>query len=393
MDSNTLEKLILFRKKLHTNPELSGQEHNTAKKVVDFIEIYEPDDVIENIGGTGIAFVYNGELEGDVLMLRAELDALPIQEKNDFSHKSRVEGVSHKCGHDGHMAILAGVAAQLKKHKLRKGKLILMYQPAEETGEGAKHVIEDEKFTNILPDYAFALHNWPGHPEHSIATKAKHMAIASTGMKISLSGKTAHSSSPEHGISPVEAIIKIHTQLSNFHNFEGQMEDFCLITTVGIIIGAEDYGVSPADGDLLLTVRAYENEGLEILRQKIIALVNEIAQAEGLQVNISYKEYFLATVNDKKCTQIVKKAALSNQLAFIDLAQGLRGSEDFGRFIDVSKKGGALFLLGTGEKWHNLHTPDYDFNDRILIDGVNMFCAIVENILGFQTKDDVLSTK
>ena len=131
MDSTTLEKLISFRRALHSFPEISGQETHTVEMVVDFIKYYNPDEIITNIGGAGIAFIYDGDLDGDTLMLRADLDALPIQETNNFSYKSTVEGVSHKCGHDGHMAILAGVATQIKRRTLRKGKVILLYQPAE----------------------------------------------------------------------------------------------------------------------------------------------------------------------------------------------------------------------------------------------------------------------
>lgn len=388
MDSATLEELISLRRKLHSFPEISGEESHTAEMVVDFIKQYNPHGIIRNIGGAGVAFIYDGDLDGDTLLLRADLDALPIQEKNNLSYKSNVKGVSHKCGHDGHMAIIAGVATQLKRRKLRKGKLILLYQPAEETGEGAKNVIEDEKFAKIRPDYVFALHNLPGYPEHSIAIKDKYMTIASTGMKISLIGKAAHAMSPEDGISPVEAIKTIHTQLNDLQNVDRKSDDFSLITTVGIMIGAEDYGVAPADGELVLTVRAYKNEILESLLQKITSLAGKIAQEEELQINISYKDQFLVTVNDTKCVEIVKDAALSNQLDFITLDQCLGSSEDFGRLIDVSKKNGALFLLGAGEKRHNVHTPEYDFNDNILIDGINMFYSIIDTILGFQADNN-----
>lgn len=384
MDAATFEKLVSFRKKLHKNPELSGKEENTSQMILNFIKGYKPNEIIECIGGAGLAFIYNGAKKGDILMLRADLDALPIQEVNHFSHKSEIEGVSHKCGHDGHMTILAGLATKLENQKIEKGQLVLLFQPAEETGEGAKRVIEDEKFKNIIPDYVFALHNLPGFPEHSIAIKDNHMTIASTGMKISLLGKTAHAMSPEDGISPIEAIKNIHTQIQALHNTDRGLENFSLITTVGINIGSEDYGVAPANGDIFLTVRAYKNEVLEVLLENITNIANEVAQVENLQMTVSYQDTFLASVNDKKCTDIVKVAAQKNQLPLIALEQGLGASEDFGRLIDAANKGGAIFLLGAGEDWHQIHTPAYDFNDNIIIDGVNMFYSIVEDVLGFQ---------
>lgn len=385
MDKSTLKELITFRQTLHSFPDLSGQEINTAEMVVDFIKPYNPGQIITNLGGEGVAFVYDSGRDGDVLMLRADLDALPIQEDNEFSYRSKHKGVSHKCGHDGHMAIIAGLAAQLKTHRLKKGKLILLYQPAEENGEGAKRVIQDEQFKLIKPDYAFALHNRPGLPEHTIAIKDNFMACASTGMKIRLVGKTAHASSPENGISPVESIKTIHTKLNQFHTVDKKSDNFSLITTVGIVIGDEDYGIAPSIGELMLTVRAYKNEILESAIERIEAFTDKVARDNGLTPSFSYKDKFHAVINDADCTKMVKNAAISANLDFVTLDQGSSGSEDFGRLMDASRKGGALFSLGAGEKHPNLHTPAYDFNDGILIDGINIFVALIDAILGFES--------
>ena len=384
MNSSNKDKLIQLRRFLHQNPELSGNETMTAKKIKNFIEDYNPDEVIESIGGEGLAFIFNGKKAGKTLMLRADLDALPICEKNTFSHKSVTNGVSHKCGHDGHMAILSGVATQLQSNRVTSGKLVLLFQPSEENGQGAKSVIEDEKFKKIYPDYVFALHNLPGLPQHSIAIKEKHITSASTGMKIRLVGKTAHAMSPQDGISPVEAIKKIHDKIDFLYIRDRENKDFSLITTVGIHIGAEDYGVATANDEIYLTVRAYKNAVLENLLSTIKNISTGIADSWGLKITFSYKDYFPATVNDKVSTNIIKKAVANNQLQLIELSQCMGFSEDFGRFIEVANKGGAFFLLGCGENHHALHTPEYDFNDEIIADGINMFSSIIEQILGFE---------
>ncbi len=384
MNKSILKELVTFRQTLHSFPDLSGQEFNTAERVIKFIKPYDPDQIILNLGGEGVAFVYDSGRDGDVLMLRADLDALPIQEDNEFAYKSSCKGVSHKCGHDGHMAILAGVAAHLKNHRLKRGKLVLLYQPAEETGKGAECVIQDEKFKQITPDYAFALHNRPGLPEHTIAIKDKFMACASTGMKIRLKGKTAHASSPEDGNSPVEPIKTIHTKLKEFQTVDKKSDNFSLITTVGIVIGDEDYGIAPAIGELMLTVRAYKNELLESILKKIEAFTDKTAHDNGLTSSFSYNDRFHAVINDAGCTEIVKKAAISAKVDIVTLDHGSSGSEDFGRLMDASRKGGALFLLGAGEKHPSLHTPEYDFNDDILSDGMNIFVAVIDAVLGFE---------
>ncbi len=384
MAAHDIAKLVSWRRQLHQHPELSGQEHNTARMVMDFVSACQPDEIVTQIGGEGVAFVYHGSEEGDVLMLRAELDALPIADNLPAPHNSCVSGSSHKCGHDGHMAILAGLALRLARNGIRKGKLILLFQPAEETGAGALHVIADPKFQPLIPDYVFALHNLPGLPENSVACKTGPMTIASTGMKISLLGKTTHAMTPEQGISPVEAIKYIHTRIQGLYNSDRSSQDFSLITTVGIQVGAEDYGVAPANGDLLLTVRAYKNEILATLQEEIRTIAEERARADKLQMAISYKESFAASINANSCYASVKNAATANRLPFIEVEQCLGFSEDFGRFIDAARKGGAIFLLGSGTETPGLHTPAYDFNDNIISTGITMFSAIVAEICGWQ---------
>ena len=389
MNNFSLRKLISLRQNLHRYPDLSGEEHETARRVADFVGACHPDEILEQLGGAGLGFIYHGEQEGDVVMLRAELDALPISEHGQFPHCSAREGISHKCGHDGHMAILMGVAAELGKRKLRRGKLVLLFQPAEETGEGANRVLADPRFQQLIPDYVFALHNQPGLPERAIAVKEQSITIASTGMRISLLGKTAHAMAPENGISPVAAVKEIHTRIQELHYPDRTAENFSLITTVGLFVGAEDYGVAPANGDIYLTVRAYKNETLNALLEQIGRVAEAVARTEQLQLSISYKESFSASVNDRQCTEIVKQAALDNHLQLIVLERCLGFSEDFGRLIEVARKGGALFLLGAGEEKPNLHTPDYDFNDNIIQTGISMFSTLVEKLLGLQDAAEI----
>lgn len=380
-----LENLISFRKQLHQHPELSGDEVETAKNIIHFMRDIQPDEIIENIGGTGVAFVFNGENPGDTVMLRADLDALPICELNSFNHKSRNEGVSHKCGHDGHMTILAGLATLLKYKKIKSGKLVLLFQPSEENGEGASKVIADRLFESIRPDFVFALHNLPGLKTHCIAVRDRHITSASSGMKIQLTGQTAHAMAPEQGNSPIEAVKKIHSKLQTLFNSDRKSENFSLITTVGIQVGSEDYGVAPADGALYLTVRAYKNEVMSELKTSICSLCEAMANTYDLKLSISYKDVFTATVNDGFCTRIVREAAQQNQLLLKEPDQCMGFSEDFGRLIDSARKGGAFFLLGCGETHPGLHTPEYDFNDDIIIDGVNMFYSVIERLLGFNS--------
>ncbi|PKP14278.1 MAG: amidohydrolase, partial [Bacteroidetes bacterium HGW-Bacteroidetes-23] len=187
-----LESLIRFRKELHKNPELSGKEIETAKRIVSFLEQYPPDEMQTNVGGTGIIAVYKGVEEGKSILFRSELDALPIKETNSFEHISIKNNVSHKCGHDGHTAILCGLASELHHQRPEKGNVILLFQPAEENGSGAEKVANDDNFKNYKPDFVFALHNLPGFDKNQIVVKDDTFSCAVKSIIIRLKGKIAH---------------------------------------------------------------------------------------------------------------------------------------------------------------------------------------------------------
>ena len=157
-------ELTEWRRTLHRMPELSGKEANTAREVAAFLSTTKPDRIVTELGGYGVAAIYEGSEPGPSVMLRAELDALPIEELSPIPHRSAIAGTAHLCGHDGHMATLAAVARGLGRQPPRKGRAILLFQPAEEDGSGAAAVLADPRFADITPDFAFALHNMPGIP-------------------------------------------------------------------------------------------------------------------------------------------------------------------------------------------------------------------------------------
>ena len=182
-DSDTAE-LVAFRRRLHERPELSGEERDTARAVRAFLERTHPDRLIDNLGGHGLAAVYDGAATGPCLMFRAELDALPIDEVSAAPYRSRTLGKAHLCGHDGHMASLAALALGLSRARPKRGRVVLLFQPAEETGEGAEAVIVDPNFASIQPDFVFAWHNMPGMPRAEAAIATSLAACASRGLRL-----------------------------------------------------------------------------------------------------------------------------------------------------------------------------------------------------------------
>ncbi len=374
-----LAELIRLRHALHRRPELSFQEENTAGQIVRYLSRYHPDKIIERLGGCGVAAVYRGREDGPTILLRAELDALPIDETNDIAYKSEVKGVSHACGHDGHMAILAGLARLMDENGLARGRVVLLFQPAEENLKGAASVAADPRFREIKPDYAFALHNMTGYPMHQIVVKEGVMLSAVRTVIIRLFGKTAHSSMPENGVSPLNAVTAIAARAAEIQNGDHRADDFSMATVVGLTVGAApSYGVSPADGKICITLRAYNDDILAQRSREIEAFTRRIADSQHLRIDeISFDEECIATVNNDICNAAIRRAASENRLDVVEMDLPIKSGEDFGEIINACSCGGAMFLIGSGDGGPSIHNPDFDFPDDILTDGLKMFWSII----------------
>ncbi|RVC41620.1 amidohydrolase, partial [Mesorhizobium sp. M4B.F.Ca.ET.088.02.2.1] len=230
LTNRDIVELTAWRRKLHRQPEISNEEEKTAKEVVSFLADTGPDKVLTGLGGHGVAAVYDSGRAGPTVLFRSELDALPIEELSGVPHASQVPGKSHMCGHDGHTAILAALGRQLGRERPASGRVVLMFQPAEETGNGAAGVVADPRFGEIAPDFAFSLHNLPGVPFGEVRLKSGVVNCASRGMRIVLEGKTAHSSMPETGVSPMLAISELMPALPALGRGSFADDDFSMVT-------------------------------------------------------------------------------------------------------------------------------------------------------------------
>jgi amidohydrolase len=365
--------IILLRQALHQNPEVSNQEFNTSKRIANFINGFAPSEVI-HLSKTGLAFVFKGKRPGKTIMFRAELDALPIAEDSQLSYTSINKNVAHVCGHDGHMAILAGLAQRIAKNPPEYGKVVLLFQPAEEVEQGAKDVMEDSGFKNIEPDLIFALHNIPGFEKHKIVLKKGSFAAASKGMTIKLFGKTAHAAEPENGISPANAISQIITRLHELTGNKSLFKDLTLLTIIHIKLGEISFGTSPGYAEIRITLRSFENNDMELLTRRCETIINEISKTEHLKCKISYSESFPASVNSNRCVSIVEQSVIQNNLKIKYIEKPFKWSEDFGYY--AQKYNACLFGLGSGLLQPPLHNPDFDFPDEIIETGINVFYTI-----------------
>lgn len=371
---DTLEKI---RKELHKFPEVSEKEYETKKRIQAFLKEHTSCDVLP-VAKTGLLAIFEENKEGKTVMLRADIDALPIQEINSFEHKSVNEGVSHKCGHDGHTTILLGVAKLLTEKPLHKGKIVLLFQPSEENGRGAQSVLEDPSFKQLNIDYAFALHNLPGFTKQEIVVKENEFTSNVKSVVITLEGKTAHAAEPEKGFNPANAIAEILHFIKQETKNTPEDSDFFLATPVHITMGEKAYGVSAGYGEVHLTLRSWSTSLMNEKQQKIEQLLQKLEEKEKLNINTSWFEEFYANKNDKEAVDYIKKAATKQKLSINEINTPFKWGEDFGLFTQQFK--GAIFGLGAGKDTPALHNPDYDFPDEVTVTGAQLFYNILKEV-------------
>ena len=370
-----METLIELRHILHAHPELSGQEVLTNKILHEWVKQTRPDLIIEKIGGYGLAAVYRGPQPGKRILIRGDIDALHIPEPNDLPYRSQNQGISHKCGHDGHATILCGLAQWLGEQRPDQGEVVLLFQPAEETGQGAKAILEDPQFEQIRPDVAYGLHNLPGFEKGQIMVREGCFAAASFGLKLTFDGRTAHASQPETGHSPSELLAQLIHQLEKKRELLKEVKPLTTFVITHAILGEETFGVAPGHAEIWLTLRSYDDRNLELMASQIIELCRSKAKDYLFDFNFSEHEAFAATNSDPHCVHVIELAAQNLELKLGHLAEPFRWSEDFGRFGAVCPIG--FFGLGSGTDQPALHNPEFDFPDNILETGMTMFWEII----------------
>lgn len=372
------EMLEQLRKKLHMHAELSGNEMKTREILRDFLSLNAPTGKIIDLGTTGLAIIFEGKNPGPCILFRADIDALPINDDPNLPYTSRNAGISHKCGHDGHAAILCGLACVLEKPFSDSGKIILLFQPAEETGKGAADVLADSFFENITIDYVFALHNLPGFEAGSVIVKKEQFASASKGIIIRLTGKSSHAAYPEQGNNPAFAFTEIIQGIASIPDYAESFDNFILTTIVHASLGKPGFGIAAGEAVIMATLRSYDNHNMQRLVHECHLIVEEKAKEHNLTYAIELSDEFDETFNHPEAIDIIEKVAAENNLKIIHLPFPFRWSEDFGKY--TAKYKGAMFGLGAGKDHAALHTKEYDFPDGMIEFGVKMFYGIVQEI-------------
>ncbi|VVE20968.1 M20 aminoacylase family protein [Pandoraea terrigena] len=375
-----------LRHQIHAHPELAYEEFQTSDLVADKLTEWGY-TVTRGIGGTGLVGTLKVGDSARTLGLRADMDALPIQEATGKSYASRHSGKMHACGHDGHTATLLAAARHLARTRNFDGTLHLIFQPAEEGLAGARKMIEDGLFERFPCDGLFAYHNMPGFPVGKIGFRAGPAMASSDTVIITVHGRGGHGSMPHMSVDPVLVSSHIVVALQSIVSRNVDPRRMAVVT-VGAIHGGDAPNVIPDSVELRLSVRAHLPKVREQLRDRIVELVNAQASVFGAHVDVDYRWRYPALVNDVEMTEFARQVALEwlGPQGLMDDFEPLTGSEDFSFMLEACAGSYLIIGNGEGEGGCMVHNPHYDFNDALLPIGATYWTRLVERFLRMENK-------
>jgi hippurate hydrolase len=377
-----------WRRDIHAHPELGFEEQRTADFVANKLESFGL-DVYRGIGKTGVVGVLRVGNDPETIGLRADMDALPMHESNDFEHRSIHDGKMHACGHDGHTTMLLGAARYLAETRNFRGQVNFIFQPAEEGIGGARAMIEDGLFEQFPCDSIFAMHNAPGLPVGQFSATAGVVAAAGAFFDIRIDGVGAHGAHPENGVDPVVVGAQVVNALQSVVSRNVRPRDAAVVSITQFHAG-DAYNVIPASAHLSGTVRTFSNTVMSHIQDRMRALAESTAKGYGASVNFEFRDIFHPVVNDEAqsafaaavCTDLVGKDNVH-----VNLPPGT-GSEDFSFMLEQVP--GCYLLIGNGDgvERHPVHHPSYDFNDEASVYGATFFAELTEQRLQSSAPED-----
>lgn len=374
----SIEEFVALRHDLHQYPELSFHEKRTAGIVAKYLLSYGY-EVSEGVGGHGVvATLRRGQGERRI-GIRADMDALPIDEATQLAYSSRNPGVMHACGHDGHTTILLAAARYLAEHGRFSGTLTLIFQPAEEVGAGARRMIDDRLFERFPVDAVFGLHNWPGVSVAQFGfVEGPAMASVDHAL-IRVIGRGGHGASPHETVDPVLASASLITALQSVVARNIDPLEMAVVT-VGSIHGGSAANVIPESVELKVTARAYSERVRDQLELRVPALAHAQAESFGARAEVSYRRGFPAVINHAEETRLARSVAASIFPAE-QVADGFKprtASEDFAYMLQ--ERPGSYLFVGNGAS-APLHSPLYDFNDEVIAPAAAYWARLTETFL------------
>lgn len=379
-------EMVALRRQIHAHPELAYEEFETSALVASRLAEWGF-DVHRGLAGTGVVGTLRLGHGPRRLGIRADMDALPIQEATGLPHASRIPGKMHACGHDGHTAILLAAARCIAEERGFDGTLHLIFQPAEEGLGGARRMVDEGLFERFPCDAVFALHNMPGFPVGKFGFKEGPFMASSDSVTITVTGRGGHGSAPHLAADPVVAAAHIIVALQTIVSRNVDPRDMAVVS-VGAIHGGDAPNVIPGSVQMRLTVRAYRPQVRAMLRERIGELVRMQAATLGVQAEVDYHWRYPALVNDAGATRFARQVALDwlGPDGLLPELQPLTGSEDFSFMLEHCP--GSYLIVGNGVGDHHgsggcmVHNPGYDFNDAMLPIAASYWVQLVRHFLG-----------
>ncbi|GAA3547985.1 amidohydrolase [Zobellella aerophila] len=369
MKERDIERMIAFRRELHRFPELSCGEQQTAERVAGMLREIGVDEVHQGIGGHGVVGIINGLSAGRSVGLRADMDALPLSEENTIEYRSSHQGVMHACGHDGHTAMLAGAALSLVQNRPSSGRVVLIFQPAEELGTGAPAMLDDGLLERFPIDAIFGLHNWPGVEAGCFVVHDRPHMASSDDFEVRFNSEGGHGAMPHLAPDPVLASGLFVTALQQIVSRNTNPEDIAVVS-VGSLQSGHASNIIPASARLKGTARSFKPEIRRQIEKRIHDIVEGIALATGCSPAIDYRPSTPPVANDPACAALSRSvvAELWGEALLVDHPISM-GADDMGAFLEKVPGAYAWIGNGCGSAAPQLHQPDYDFNDGILEKG------------------------
>jgi amidohydrolase len=378
-------ELTAFRRDLHAHPELGFEERRTASRVVEALRVAGVDEIHEGVGRTGVVGVVRGRrgASARAIGLRADMDALPLVEENDFAWRSATRGLMHGCGHDGHTTMLVGAARYLAATRDFDGSAVLIFQPGEEGFAGAKAMIDDGLFDRFPVEAVYAMHNWPALPAGTVGVNAGPMMAAADRIEIVIQGRGGHGAHPYLAIDPVLVAAHIITAAQSLVSRNVSPIDNAVVSLCSMHAGEPTaYSVIPREARLVGTVRTFRREVQDMIEDRLGRLVESVALGFGATARLKYIRSYPATINSAREATFAADvaAALVGEAHVVRELPPSMGAEDFSFMLQV--KPGAYLRLGQGgEGSCFLHNSRYDFNDDVLPLGAALFASLVERSL------------
>lgn len=389
-------EIAAIRRDIHAHPELAYEETRTADLISEKLESWGI-PVHRGLGTTGVVGTIQGnQASGRAVGLRADIDALPMQEVNTFAHASKHQGKMHACGHDGHTAMLLAAARYLAKHRDFSGTVYVIFQPAEEGMAGAKAMIDDGLFDLFPMDAVFGMHNWPGLEAGQFAVMPGAMMASSNTFEITIEGKGAHAAMPNLGVDPVMAAVQLAQTLQTIITRDRDPLDPVVLSITQIHTGSAD-NVIPNDAVLRGTVRTFSYEALDLVEQRMREVTEHTCKALNCTADFDFVRRYPPTINDATqtefCATVLKDIVGADKV--IRDARPSMGSEDFSFMLE--RVPGCYVWIGNGEGAHRdaghglgpctLHNGSYDFNDEIIPLGATYWAELATQWLAEHKRD------